>query len=116
MRVSRRNKPWSADDDMKLEALAGTVSEQQLAASMGRSRLAVRWRCWRLGINPRANHGFLTVRGTAAAYGCPERRVRNLVQTGVLPAGRVPTGFLIDPADAEAVADTLRAPRKTWKL
>lgn len=83
-----------------------------LARRFGVTHWAVYKRLHRNGVLIRESDGMLGVREVMRLYGCTQRRVYCLIDTGTLLTERTPTGYRIDPHSAEACAPLLRAPSK----
>lgn len=114
-RVKAQETRWSRAELAFLLENAGSMRLVDIAARLGRSYGSVRSKLGGkgLGIKARENQGWLSAARIAAEYGCPYSRVTKLIADGVLKAkqGTVRRGWLIDPADAEAIRPLLVAPK-----
>jgi hypothetical protein len=117
-RVSRLYAPWSQEDDDFLLDSAGTYTLKLIARRLGRSWPACKRRLYDLKAGrARDVSGFMSAMQVAKEYGCPLHRVSDLIARGELPAKKVLGGhyWRIDPADAEAIAGKLKAPKRTYR-
>lgn len=115
-RFSRRWVTWTQDDDDMLLSLAGEMTLKQAGARLNRSEAACKRRLYDLGAGrARDVSGHMSAMQVAREYNCPLKRVSTLIERGELKAHRVQGGhyWRISPYDAEAVADKLRAPKRT---
>lgn len=104
-------KWYSSEDEDYLERSVGIVPLRTMARKLGRTPFAVKCKLWRMGIPFSTGHGFLTANETARLYDSSPRHVITLIEKGYLKARQQRDGrrqFLIEPADAEAVAPLLR--------
>lgn len=117
-RVTRQWVPWTQEDDDYLLDHAGEQTLKVIGKHLGRSWGACRRRLYDLGAGrARDVSGYLSAMQVAQEYGCPLYRVTTLIARGELKARKVHGGhyWRIDPEDAAAIADKLRAPKRTYR-
>lgn len=117
-RYQRGWAPWTQEEDDTLLELAGNMTLKRIGARLGRTWGACKRRLYDLQAGrARDVSGYMSALQVAKEYGCPADRVSRLIASGELKAHKVQGGhyWRIDPADAEAVAGKLRAPRVTQK-
>jgi hypothetical protein len=106
---------WTQDDDDYLLERAGSMTLKIIAKKLGRTWPACKRRLYDLGAGrARDVSGYMSAMQVAQEYRCPLSRVTSLIASGALPARKVLGGhyWRIDPADCEAIAGTLRAPKR----
>lgn len=117
-RYARGWVPWTEEDDDYLLSHAGDQTLKIIAKALGRTWSACKRRLYDLQAGrARDVSGYMSALQVAKEYGCPADRVSKLIASGELKAHKVQGGhyWRIDPADAEAIASKLRAPRVTQK-
>lgn len=117
-RVTRQWAPWSQADDDYLLDHAGEQTLKVIAKHLGRSWGACKRRLYDLGAGrARDVSGYMSAMQVAKEYGCPLHRVTDLIARGELKAHKVTGGhyWRVAPGDAAAIADTLKAPKRTFK-
>lgn len=121
----RRVKPlggrWTdAEHDYLLSAAGTAMRLVDIAKHLHRSYAACKRRLYDFGTTARNNQGYMSARQVADEYGCDVHRVTRFIERGVL-AARLLHGnrYQVDPQDAAAIADLLRAPSsrgKGWRV
>lgn len=114
-RVRRTWAPWTPEEDDYLLERAGNQTLKIIAKQLGRSWQACKRRLYDLGAGrARDVSGYMSAMQVAKEFNCPLSRVKKLIATGELKAHRVKGGhyWRVDPSDAEAIAETLRAPKR----
>jgi hypothetical protein len=107
---------WTEEEGHMLLDLAGIRTLPEIGQRLHRSAEACRRRLYELGTTARDAQGYLSAHQLADAYGCPPSRVIRLIKWGRLPAQLIHGNrYAIDPVDAEAVADELTAPKRTFR-
>lgn len=83
---------WSAADDAYLREWSGVISDEELAARLGRSPAAIRRvRNKRKGLHTPAHHpDYLTALGVARVLGVDGHTVMKWIDRGILPAEAAP--------------------------
>lgn len=111
---------WSPEEDDWLLSNAGSLTLKQCGAHLHRSWPACKRRLYDLGTTSRNNQGYMSASQVAEEYGCDVGRVKRFIRRGVL-AARLMHGnrYAVDPTDAKAIEDLLKAPAsrgKGWKV
>jgi hypothetical protein len=101
-------RPWTEADDEVLMSLAGQVRIRLVAERLGRSYRACLRRLSDLGVRVGDAQGYLSAADASREYDVPIWRVQRWAQAGRLRARRGPHTWLIDVADLEAKAASLR--------
>ena len=118
-RVKTLGGAWTEAEHEYLMAHAGSQRLVDIAKHLHRTYAACKRRLYDYGTTARNAQGFMSMRQVAEEYGCDVHRVRRFVRMGILTARlRHGNRYEIDPADAMAIADALRAPAargKGWR-
>ena len=108
-------RPWTVDEEMALEHLAGKYTMEHLAKRFGRGKSSIASKMRDLKISNRV--AGMSLPEIAKEYNCPLIRVRQMIETGKLRATRKTKGsaWSVEPEDIgpEQIA-ILKLPRKSW--
>lgn len=118
VRYTRKWNEWTQEDDDYLLEHAGEQTLKIIGKHLGRSWPSCKRRLYDLGAGrARDASGHMSAMQVAKEYGCPLHRVTALIARGELKAKKVYGGhyWRVDPEDAEAIAEKLRAPKRTYR-
>lgn len=118
-RVGTYGCPWTREEETFLTEHAGNMTLKDIGARLNRSWPACKRRLYDMGVGrARDQQGFMSAAQVAKEYDAPYHRVAALIANGTLKAHH-PAGkrniWAIDPTDAMAIADQLRALKQTHK-
>lgn len=85
--AAQRPPHWTVEDEEYLERNLHKKSVAEIANKLGRTKVSIRLKAKRLGVNKAAQEGY-TMRGLGIALGCDSKKIRHWVELGWLHGKR----------------------------